>query len=179
MSVFESKASLDTLVLLAQMVHKVFQAFQDRCLQLMASSSRDTARPRMYHTVPMGLISSTMDILCFMCRATKGHTDRTWVRRVFISPACFVTPKSHCYVANHNLDIKKLRSQTDSLCFRYGRQLSAQVQHHAFHVLQHKQRLQLRLPQRLLLLAVHAGTDAHVHGPHHWREHQALHQQVA
>lgn len=29
--------------------------------------------------------------------------------------------------------------------FRDGGQLSAQVQHHAFHVLQHKQRLQLRL----------------------------------
>lgn len=42
------------------------------------------------------------------------------------------------------------------LCSRLRRQLSTQVQHHALHVLQHQQRLQLRLPQRLLVLAVHA-----------------------
>lgn len=38
---------------------------------------------------------------------------------------------------------------------RHSWQLSAQIQHHALHVLQHQQRMQLRLPQRLLLLAVH------------------------
>lgn len=38
MSVFESQASVDTLVLLAQMARKVFLAFQDQWLQLMASS---------------------------------------------------------------------------------------------------------------------------------------------
>lgn len=64
------------------------------------------------------------------------------------------------------------------LTIRHSWQLSAQVQHHALHVLQHQQRLQLCLPQRLLLLAVHARAHAHVHGTHHWGEHQAVHQQV-
>lgn len=120
----------------------------------------------MYRTVLMGRVSSTTDILCFMCRATKEPTDRTSVGRGFISPGPEFTPQGIA-----------LSGWLTVRC-RYGWQLPAQVQHHAFHVLQHQQRLQLCLPQRLLLLAVHAGAHAHVHGPHHRREHQAVHQQV-
>lgn len=52
----------------------------------------------MYRTVLMGLTSSMMDILCFMCRAMRERTDRTWVWWVFISPGSFVTLKGRRYI---------------------------------------------------------------------------------
>lgn len=58
---------------------------------------------------------------------------------------------------------------------RHSGQLSAQVQHDALPLLQHQQRLQLRLQKRLLLLAVHARAHAHVHGAHLRGQHPALH----
>lgn len=150
------------------MVLRVLLVFQDQCLQPMASSSLDTARVRMCPTVPMEPTSSMMATPCCTCRATKGHMDRTsvWVYQSFTLPGSCVT-------------LCIWPSSFSVLWFRLSRQLSAQVQHHALHVLQHQQRLQLCLPQRLLLLAVYISAHAHVNGPHHWREHQALHQQVA
>lgn len=43
---------------------------------------------------------------------------------------------------------------------RYFRQLPAPLQHHAHHVLQHQQRVQPGVEERLQLLAVHAGAHA-------------------
>lgn len=78
------------------MVHKVFPAFRDQWLRLTASSSPDTARLRMCPTVLTGLTSSTTATLCCMCRATKEHTDRTWVRRALVA-AGPRTPKCPFY----------------------------------------------------------------------------------
>lgn len=64
------------------------------------------------------------------------------------------------------------------LCYRNSRQLPQEVQPHALPVLQHQQRLQLCLSQRLLLLAHLTGAHAHEHGTYYRGQHQTLHQQV-
>lgn len=62
---------------------------------------------------------------------------------------------------------------------RYGWKLSTSFQHHAFHVLQHQQRVQLCFPEWLLLLVVYSWTHAHEHGSYPGRKHQTLHKQVS
>lgn len=78
-----SQVSVAILVPLVQTVHRVLLVLQDQSLQPTDSSSPDTARLRKCPSVLKELAPSTMDIPCCMCRVTRGHTDRTLVRRIF------------------------------------------------------------------------------------------------
>lgn len=79
------------------MVHRVLPVLQDQFRQPTASSSPDTARVRKCHPVPMELALSMTDTRCCMCRVTRGRTDRTLVRRIFVSSLNLKTFFLHPY----------------------------------------------------------------------------------
>lgn len=74
------------LALLVQMGFQVLQVLQVCRQQLMASLLRDTVSLQMYRYAQLAPLSSTMAILCFTCRATRGHMARTWVRALKNQP---------------------------------------------------------------------------------------------
>lgn len=75
-------------VLLVLMVRRVFLVSQELLQQPMDSSSPDTARPLKFPIVLKEQASSMTDTPCCTCRATREHTDKTWVRRLPQTSKC-------------------------------------------------------------------------------------------
>lgn len=94
-----SQVSVATLVPQVQMVHRVLLVFQEQPLQPMASSSPDTVRVRMCHSVLKEQTLSMMDTPCCTCRATRGRTDRISVWNYFT-----LLPYSATTLFCHNAD---------------------------------------------------------------------------